>query len=178
MRSELLRDIFQSFIESDNDRFFSIAAEIIEDEEKKKHHLLAKDLKKIINSKNQNKFNLNTNISKRYKTNIPIPRDSDKGFPLLEIKEGYFTVDDLILDEKIKGKIENIPKEINYQEIFASYGLKPKQKYLFCGPPGTGKTQTILNLVTNLIYRGLKCAIVSNNNTAIDNIFEKLEEEK
>lgn len=152
MRSDLLKNIFQSFIENDNDQFVRVAAEIIEDEEKKKHHLLAKDLKKILYSKNQNKFNLNTNISKRYKSNIPIPRDSDKGFPLLEIKEGYFNLDDLILDAKIKKKIENIPKEINYQEIFSSYGLKPKQKYLFCGPPGTGKTLTSYLISSMLSY--------------------------
>jgi len=42
------------------------------------------------------------------------------------------------------------------------------------GPPGTGKTQTILNILANLIIRGMNCQIVSNNNTAIENINEKL----
>lgn len=42
------------------------------------------------------------------------------------------------------------------------------------GPPGTGKTQTILNLVANLIIRGKTIAIVSNNNSAVENIVEKL----
>lgn len=46
------------------------------------------------------------------------------------------------------------------------------------GPPGTGKTQTILNLIGNILYRGKTCAVVSNNNTAIDNVCEKLNEEK
>ncbi len=44
------------------------------------------------------------------------------------------------------------------------------------GPPGTGKTQTILNLITNLLIRGKSCAVVSNNNTAIDNVLEKFQE--
>lgn len=42
------------------------------------------------------------------------------------------------------------------------------------GPPGTGKTQTILNIIANLIIRGKNCQVVSNNNAAIDNIDEKL----
>lgn len=42
------------------------------------------------------------------------------------------------------------------------------------GPPGTGKTQTIINLLMNLVFRGKTCAVISNNNTAIDNIYEKL----
>ncbi len=43
------------------------------------------------------------------------------------------------------------------------------------GPPGTGKTQTILNIICNLIIRDKSVAIVSANNTVIENIEEKLE---
>lgn len=42
------------------------------------------------------------------------------------------------------------------------------------GPPGTGKTQTILNIVANLLYRNKTILIVSNNNSAIQNVQEKL----
>ena len=44
------------------------------------------------------------------------------------------------------------------------------------GPPGTGKTQTILNIVANLVARGQSVAIVSGNNSATENVQEKLEE--
>lgn len=42
------------------------------------------------------------------------------------------------------------------------------------GPPGTGKTQTILNIIANIIVRDMNCQVVSNNNAAIENIDEKL----
>lgn len=42
------------------------------------------------------------------------------------------------------------------------------------GPPGTGKTQTILNIISNLLLRGKTIIVVSNNNSAIDNVIEKL----
>lgn len=42
------------------------------------------------------------------------------------------------------------------------------------GPPGTGKTQTILNLIANLLYRGKTIAVLSNNNAAAHNVYEKL----
>lgn len=42
------------------------------------------------------------------------------------------------------------------------------------GPPGTGKTQTILNIIANIIIRNMNCQVVSNNNAAIENIDEKL----
>ena len=43
------------------------------------------------------------------------------------------------------------------------------------GPPGTGKTQTILNIVANIILQGKSVLVVSNNNSAIANIVEKLD---
>lgn len=43
------------------------------------------------------------------------------------------------------------------------------------GPPGTGKTQTILNIVANLLMEGKTMEIVSNNNSAVENVKEKLE---
>ncbi|PNI07420.1 hypothetical protein CXX84_16455 [Arthrobacter sp. AFG7.2] len=46
------------------------------------------------------------------------------------------------------------------------------------GPPGTGKTQTILNLVANIIRSpGKSVAIVSSNNAAVENVRDKLAKE-
>lgn len=42
------------------------------------------------------------------------------------------------------------------------------------GPPGTGKTQTILNIIANILMLGKTVQIVSNNNSATDNVYEKL----
>ena len=45
------------------------------------------------------------------------------------------------------------------------------------GPPGTGKTQTILNIIINIITQKKTVAVLSNNNLAVINIQEKLEKE-
>jgi SpoVK/Ycf46/Vps4 family AAA+-type ATPase len=139
MKSELIKMLFQAYADNDNKEFVQVANEIIKDEEKKKHNLLAKDLKKILSAMPQNNSTLNT-ISKRYKTNIPIPRDTEKGFPLFEIREHYLNFDDLILTKELKERLKNIIEEIKNIEILGAYGIRPKQKILFCGPPGTGKT--------------------------------------
>lgn len=44
------------------------------------------------------------------------------------------------------------------------------------GPPGTGKKQTILNIVANAVYTNQTIAVVSNNNSAIENVRQKLKE--
>lgn len=43
------------------------------------------------------------------------------------------------------------------------------------GPPGTGKTQTILNIIANAYIEGKSVAVISNNNSATSNVFEKLD---
>jgi len=43
------------------------------------------------------------------------------------------------------------------------------------GPPGTGKTQTILNIIANAVINDQRVAIVSSNNSATKNVYEKLE---
>lgn len=42
------------------------------------------------------------------------------------------------------------------------------------GPPGTGKTQTILNIIANILMQGKTVQIVSYNNSATENVYEKL----
>lgn len=46
------------------------------------------------------------------------------------------------------------------------------------GPPGTGKTQTILNIIANIVLQGKTVQIVSNNNSATENVYEKLSSPK
>lgn len=46
------------------------------------------------------------------------------------------------------------------------------------GPPGTGKTQTILNIIANILVQGKTVQIVSNNNSATENVYEKLSSPK
>lgn len=43
------------------------------------------------------------------------------------------------------------------------------------GPPGTGKTQTILNIIANVVAKGKTVGVVSGNNSATSNVQEKLE---
>ncbi|WP_099203385.1 AAA domain-containing protein [Miniphocaeibacter massiliensis] len=43
------------------------------------------------------------------------------------------------------------------------------------GPPGTGKTQTILNIIANLVtIHNKSIGIVSNNNSAVENVLDKM----
>ncbi len=74
------------------------------------------------------------------------------------------------------------------QQILYPFGCNASQKQgvenalthqvsIIQGPPGTGKTQTILNIIANLLVKGKSVLIVSNNNSAVENVEEKLSAE-
>lgn len=66
------------------------------------------------------------------------------------------------------------PFGVNLSQLKAVKNALTNQISIIEGPPGTGKTQTILNIIANLLYRDKRVAVVSNNNSAIQNVLEKL----
>lgn len=79
---------------------------------------------------------------------------------------------------KNKSKFDGIimPFGLNISQEKAVKNAMNQQISLIEGPPGTGKTQTILNIIANSIIRNKSIAITSNNNSATSNVQEKLEE--
>lgn len=140
MRSELIRAIFAAVAQGDKQRFLEVAREVIDDEEKKNHHLLARDLKGILRQVSNGALLSENSLAHSYRSAVPIPRDTEKGFPLLEIKEFYLDWQDVVLDRELETSLKQIVVEFSYAEVLFTYGLRPKQRVLFCGPPGTGKT--------------------------------------
>lgn len=136
--NEIIRQLFLAFSKQDNEEFIRVAEEFIDAEKRKKHNIAAKQLKDALYTTAKNsKAVINSN---RYRANIPIPRDNDSGFPLLEIREYDFSWDDLVISNEKKMILEQICNEIRSADILATYNLDPARKTLFCGLPGTGKT--------------------------------------
>lgn len=67
------------------------------------------------------------------------------------------------------------PFGVNESQLAAVEQAFNAQISLIEGPPGTGKTQTILNIIANALLRGETVAVLSNNNAAVKNVYEKLE---
>lgn len=68
------------------------------------------------------------------------------------------------------------PFGINRSQINAVEAAFRSQISVIEGPPGTGKTQTILTIVANAVVAGKTVAVVSQGNSAVDNVWEKLNE--
>lgn len=77
---------------------------------------------------------------------------------------------------KMNVNLNNIifPFGANKSQFQAVKNAMSSQISIIEGPPGTGKTQTILNIIANIVKNGQTVAVVSNNNAATDNVYEKL----
>ena len=133
--SELIKQLFSSFNSNDKDAFEKAIREYINREKRKKHTIIAKDLEKMLD-----RSVTTLPPHRRFKPSIPIPRDTEKGFPLLEVQHHDEDFNDLILSSRIKNQIERVIREFKDADVLATYNLSYKKKILLCGNPGTGKT--------------------------------------
>lgn len=83
------------------------------------------------------------------------------------------------LKKSIDGEYMPIfPFGCNNSQYVAVKRAMENQISVIQGPPGTGKTQTILNIIANILIQGKTVQVVSNNNSATENVFEKLSSSK
>ena len=80
--------------------------------------------------------------------------------------------------DKKEGIVPIFPFGCNASQYKAVKDALENQISIIQGPPGTGKTQTILNIIANLLISEKTIQIVSNNESAITNILEKLSSDK
>ena len=136
-----------SFSNHDSESLFKLVREYIDREKRKKHTVVVRELEKILSQSSSI-----SNHQKRFKPNVPIPRDTEKSFPLLEIQHHEQDFDSLILSQSTKSQLERIIREFKDADILATYNLSYKKKILLCGKPGTGKTFSaqIISSVLNI----------------------------
>ena len=111
----------------------------------------------------------------------------DEGLPLLvRMYEAVgFVPEDSVLALYLSGGRVQPGRLDAHQLIIFPFGCNKSQRRAVAnalgnqlsiveGPPGTGKTQTILTIIANLLLQGKTAEVVSNNNSAVDNVREKL----
>ena len=118
------------------------------------------------------------------------PKDADEPMNILQLQYNLVDVnrDTVPLAQYLGGK-DGLRKFSLPKCVIYPFGCNASQKKavenaltnqvsIIQGPPGTGKTQTILNIIANLLINGKTILVVSNNNSAVDNVAEKLSSPK
>ncbi|KAI1640458.1 P-loop containing nucleoside triphosphate hydrolase protein [Biscogniauxia mediterranea] len=77
------------------------------------------------------------------------------------------------------GKIEWIDPTLNdSQKDAIRFALASKEVALIHGPPGTGKTHTLIELILQMVKRNMRILVCGPSNISVDNIVERLSPHK
>ncbi len=132
----LLRKLIKTGAEGNLEAFKNVSEEVIREERSKNHHLLANDLERILYGRSNNIGGSHLTLIKQ------VPKDKERGLPLLYIKEPVRRLEDVVLSDENSSLLDDILQEHHHKERLKSYGLSPSDRLLFFGPPGCGKTLT------------------------------------
>lgn len=141
---KILRQLIKTGSHGDVIAFKQVSEAVIREERQKQHHLLANDLEKILYSNSVRQGAVLHQFSER------IPSDQERGLPLLFVKTPGRNLDEVVLSKENRDGLEDILEQHHRGDVLKSYGLRPSDKILFCGPPGCGKTLTAEVLATEL----------------------------
>lgn len=130
---DLLRQLFKGYSKRDDGMFRAAALALVNEERAKNHRLLADDLEKII-------LNGNGLSSGRRGALYDVPKDRERGFPLVDIADFSLDWENIVLHPRQEKVLKQIAREYNRRDLLAAAGLRPKHRVLFYGPPGCGKT--------------------------------------
>ena len=112
-------------------------------------------------------------------------KDEDHGGILPSLYENIKFIDDSTVAAPYLNRQNITTKKYTSKDIIFPFGCNASQEKavnaafenkisVIQGPPGTGKTQTILNIIANILTQGKTALVVSNNNSATINVLDKL----
>ncbi len=130
-RGELMKKLLASY--GRDEEFRAVVEQIIADEEKKNNNVLARSLRKTLESIGGTPPAPKAGLSRL----LPFP-DEAKDF--IQRIEPRHNAQDIVLSHENLEQFVGLIHEFRQADRLKRHGLSVRSKLLFCGPPGTGKT--------------------------------------
>jgi SpoVK/Ycf46/Vps4 family AAA+-type ATPase len=138
-----LKALFRAFGEGDELAFRRAALQIIEEEEGKQHLALARDLRRLVSG--------STDVTIAEAVQLPPPPTDREGqWSLAEVRMPSRHLEELVLPGHLEGQLRSVAREFAVWDKLDSFGLPRRQRILFYGPPGCGKTTAAEGLAAEL----------------------------
>lgn len=133
-RSDLLRRLFVSYARGDDAAFQRVAREFIAEERRLNHRVLATELERALFAERRPGVAIPLTLR-------PIPKGRDDR-PLLRLVKPERELDELVLMPATRATVDEIVRENLSRATLTSHALRPRQRLLFLGSSGTGKSAT------------------------------------
>jgi SpoVK/Ycf46/Vps4 family AAA+-type ATPase len=143
--STQLKSLLQSHGIGDDERFYAVALQVAAAEARQGHERLAKEIRDLVEQARRRaaERKLGSNV-------LSVSEPRGEVADLLESVQNDISVRDLILAAPLQDRIERVLREQQNLSRLKENGLRPRQKLLFTGPPGCGKTMTASALASDL----------------------------
>lgn len=132
-RSDLVKALLRSHQQRDDAGFQRAAEDLIEDERRKRHDLVADQLEAILEGHGGQRRPLQVSSIR------PLPKTRDD-LPLLTLEEPRQTFQDLVLPQAAADVLDSLTDEFRQRSALRAHGVTPRSSILFVGPPGCGKS--------------------------------------
>jgi len=101
--AESLKKLFRSYGQANSDEFYSAAMQLIAEEEKLHHNVLARDLKRLLENGSSKPAN-----SIHFHELQRLPHDRERGAALVEVRSPSKYLPELIVSEELAAQIDQI----------------------------------------------------------------------
>lgn len=138
-RADILLSIVKSAIGNDSLSLRKAIEALVADERSKNHRILADRLSELLSTQS-NQFNKTT----------PVIQNGARDLVFEVVPEKRFS--DLVLAKHVLEICKEVVEEHHRADLLGSYGLEPRHRLLFAGPPGNGKTTLAEAVASELMY--------------------------
>lgn len=145
MAGRHLKEMFAAFHRHDELAFRRAAMEVIEEEQGKHHYALARDLQRLLAASGGATLDSGDVL---VLPDPPMDRDGD--WPLAEVRAPQVDLAQLIVQPKVSKVLDQVAAEVPRWSELDRHGVPRRQRFLFQGPPGCGKTTAAEALASEL----------------------------
>lgn len=139
-----IKELLRTHGDGNDARFFAIAMQVAAAEAKRGHQRLAQEIRDLVD---ESKLKRAAKLSGKI---VHFAQPQGEAAELLEEIHDNRRLSELVLDIELQRRIDRIVEEQKNLTRIRSTGLRPRQRLLFTGPPGCGKTFTASALANEL----------------------------